>query len=138
MTPLRVLIADDSQPIREIVKELLGLDVTETTVCGEASDGRAAIRKAAELHPDVIFLDLSLPVVSGLEVARTLLRDEPASTLVLMSAQEPSVLRRIAASLGAQFCASKSLLANELSSLLQEIKQQRQQKRASAAVAAES
>ena|SRR5215469_14869089 len=138
MTPLRVLIADDSQPIRNILKDLLHLDATKTVVCGEAVDGKETIQKAGELHPDLIFLDLSLPVVSGLEVARILSRDEPRSTLVLMSAQEPAVLQRIAASVGAQFCTSKSLLANELGSVLRKIEEQKQRQRASSPVAAES
>ena len=136
MRTLRVLIADDSEAIRNILKDLLRLDATETVVCGESADGKETIQKAGELHPDVIFLDLSLPVVSGLEVARILFRNEPRPTLVLMSAQEPSVLQRIAASVGAQFCSSKSLLANELGSVLRKIEEQKRQK-ASAAVAAE-
>jgi DNA-binding NarL/FixJ family response regulator len=118
---LRVLLADDSSAIRRIVTELFAANPAQWTICGECRDGRDTIQKAAELRPDVVLLDLSLPVLSGLEVARILGRDTPSATLVLMSAQEQSVLERLAVVAKAPFSVSKSLIAERLIPVMEEI-----------------
>src|SRR5580658_10762975 len=93
---LRIFIADDSDPVRKAIKTLLLSDSNEWLVCGEAADGNQAIMGAGEAMPDVILLDLSLPQVSGAVLA-TKLRDAiPSATIVIMSAQDPGVIRRIA------------------------------------------
>lgn len=118
---LRVLLADDSAAIRRVVAELFQANPGQWTICGESGDGRETIQKTVELHPDVVLLDLSLPVLSGLEVARILLHDVPSATLVLMSAQEQSLLERLAVVAKAPFCVSKSLIADRLVSLMEKI-----------------
>ena len=63
-----VLIADDNEVIRREVCEAFSRE-SDFAVCGEAHDGKA-IEKALRLHPDLIVLDLSMPVMNGLEAAR--------------------------------------------------------------------
>lgn len=121
VSPLRVLIADDSDAIRGILRRLIAEDNSECLICGEAVDGREAIRKAAELRPDAILLDLSIPVVSGLEAAKILQRECPTAHVIFMSAQEPSVLARLAAYSNVSAGISKTLLAHELMPLLRSI-----------------
>ena len=133
--PLRILIADDSAPIRGIVKAMLNTRSAEWQVCGESPDGPDVLRKAKEIQPDVILLDLSIPGISGLETAKILRRDHFSSTVVLMSAQEPPVLERIAAAAGIPFCISKSQVVADLIPLLETIFAQRHSNRESAAVA---
>ena len=70
---MRILIADDNDMVRRGVIRLLS-DESDWTVCGEAKDGSEAIQKARELLPDVILLDISMPDMSGLDVARRLRR----------------------------------------------------------------
>lgn len=123
--PLRILIADDSDAIRRIVKGLLDGRAGEWLVCGEAGDGEETLRKASELQPNVILLDLSIPLLSGLEAARILKRDNRSCHVVLMSAQEPALLARIAAAARVPFCIAKSLLVNDLAPLLETISRQR-------------
>jgi DNA-binding NarL/FixJ family response regulator len=79
-----VLIVDDNASIR---LALCGLFEGETDfeVCGEAENGRVAIEKARELHPDLIVLDLSMPVMNGFEAARVLKRLMPTVPLILYS-----------------------------------------------------
>jgi DNA-binding NarL/FixJ family response regulator len=120
-SPLRMLIADDSGPMRRVVKELFAFGPGNWLVCGESVDGQDALRKAAELQPDAILLDLSIPALSGLEAARILQRENPSVVLVLMSAQEQAVLERIAAAARVPFCISKSLLGSHLIPLLDKI-----------------
>ena len=70
MTP-RILIADDEPLLRAELRESLALLWPEAQIVGEAADGVQALRMAQELAPDVAFLDIRMPGLSGLEVART-------------------------------------------------------------------
>jgi DNA-binding NarL/FixJ family response regulator len=66
-----ILIVDDSEAIRTATRHFLG-NQTEYAVCGEAIDGLDAIEKARHLDPDLIILDLAMPRMNGLQVARAL------------------------------------------------------------------
>lgn len=121
VSPLRILIADDSDIIRGILCRLITESASEWHICGEAVDGSDVIRKAGELRPDAILLDLSIPVISGLEAAKILQQECPTADVIFMSAQEPSILTRLAASARVSAAVSKALLANELAPLLRDI-----------------
>ena len=86
--PISVLIADDHPVVRQGISVLLSVH-DDMTVAGEAADGQEALRLAAELKPDVLLLDLKLPLLDGVEVLR-LLPDRSAATraLVLTSAAD--------------------------------------------------
>src|SRR5712691_5857330 len=66
-----VLIVDDNAFIRQALCELFKLEA-DFEVCGEAENGQEAIDKAQQLHPDLIVLDLSMPVMNGIDAARVL------------------------------------------------------------------
>jgi DNA-binding LytR/AlgR family response regulator len=68
---IRILIADDEPMLRAELRESLNLLWPEAHIVGEAADGIEALRMARELSPDVAFLDIRMPGLSGLEVART-------------------------------------------------------------------
>jgi len=67
-----ILIVDDSADIRRAVCDLFKRE-QDFMVCGEAANGREGIVKALELHPDLIVLDLSMPVMNGLDAARPMI-----------------------------------------------------------------
>ena len=69
MTSIRVLVVDDFEPLREAIRSILAAR-PELEIIGEASDGPEAVQKAVELKPDLILLDLGLPTMNGIEVAR--------------------------------------------------------------------
>ncbi len=71
MTGPRILIADDEPLLRAELRESLALLWPEAEIVGEAADGIEALRMAQQLDPDVAFLDIRMPGLSGLEVART-------------------------------------------------------------------
>jgi len=118
---LRIFIADDSDAVRKAIKALLISDSNEWLVCGEAADGSQVISGAAETMPEVILLDLSLPQVPGTVLAKKLREAVPTATLIIMSAQDPSVIRRIADSFRVEYCLPKSSLGTDLIATLENI-----------------
>ena len=66
-----ILIVDDSLPVRRMLRSFVE-SRTHFEVCGEAVNGRDAIEKARTLHPDLIVMDLSMPVMNGLEAGAVL------------------------------------------------------------------
>jgi DNA-binding NarL/FixJ family response regulator len=80
---LRIVLADDHPVVRHGLRALLERE--GFAVAGEAGDGKEAIEIARELRPDVAVLDLSMPLVSGLEAARTLQGEEVVKGVVLLT-----------------------------------------------------
>ncbi len=90
--PITVLIADDHPVVRQGLQVLMSVQ-DGIVVAGEAADGGAAVRLAAELDPDVILLDLKLPVLDGVEVLRELrARRIRSRSLVLTSATDHALV----------------------------------------------
>jgi DNA-binding NarL/FixJ family response regulator len=105
--PKRILIVDDSRVIRECLRELLQQQ-RGWEVCGEAANGREGIEKAQQLKPDVIVLDLSMPVMNGLEAACELTRLLPSVPLLMWTDFETTNLTRKALSAGVRTIVSKA------------------------------
>src|SRR5438552_18818805 len=82
--PKSVLLVDDNAVIRQALRHSFTSEA-DFDVCGEAENGREAIEKAQELHPDLIVLDLSMPVMNGIDAARVLRRLMPAVPLIVFS-----------------------------------------------------
>lgn len=110
---MRILIADDSAMVRRGVITLLSPQ-TSWQVCGEAADGSEALAKARTLVPDVILLDVSMPGMNGLEVARQLRKDVPQAKIVVMSQHDPVHLLPGVMAAGGDACLDKSRLAADL------------------------
>jgi CheY-like chemotaxis protein len=113
MSEVRILIADDSLTVRTGLKMLLELH-PEWQVCGEAEDGRDAVKKAAELHPDVILLDISMPAMDGLTAAELIRRDAPEAEILIVTHFESLDLARYAAQAGVRGYIAKSRIATDL------------------------
>lgn len=89
--PLRVLIADDDLPVREALRGALVSD-PRADVVGECADGLAALEACDELHPDVVFLDVEMPILTGIEVATQLeVAQRPA--IVFVTPWDPYAVR---------------------------------------------
>jgi DNA-binding NarL/FixJ family response regulator len=90
---IRVLLVDDYAPFRKFVRLALGMN-PGLQIAGEASDGLDAVQKTEELRPDLILLDIGLPTLNGIEVARRI-RELSPKTRILFVSQElsPDVVR---------------------------------------------
>jgi DNA-binding NarL/FixJ family response regulator len=85
--PIRVLVADDHQLMREGTAALLAAD-PRLEVVGLARDGREALALAAKRAPDVVLLDLNMPVLGGLEACAQLRRDQPQTAVLVLTVSE--------------------------------------------------
>ena len=72
----RFLIVEDYEPFRRFVRSTLSKRTEFRVIC-EVSDGLEAVRKAEELHPDVVLLDVGLPMLNGIEAARRIRKLSP-------------------------------------------------------------
>ena len=79
-----VLIADDQEVIRRMLCSLFASQ-SDFEVCGEAGNGQEAVEMAQVLHPDLIMLDLSMPVMNGIEAACALKRLMPMTPIIVFS-----------------------------------------------------
>ena len=98
--PIRILIADDHGVIRAGLRALLD-GLPEITVVGEASDGSEALSKAVELKPDIVLMDLSMPLMGGIETTRQLTQNKPGIRILILTVHEDESLLKEAIRAGA-------------------------------------
>ena len=93
----RVLLADDHQVVRQGLRELLGKEGYQ--VVAEAADGREAVRLSREICPDIAVVDLSMPLLNGVDAAREIQRQSPRTAVILltMHTEDPYVLSALRA-----------------------------------------
>ena len=102
-----VLIADDNAFIRTALYEFFEND-PDFHVCALAENGREAIEEACRLHPELIVLDFSMPLMNGLEAARVLRQIMPNVPVILYSAMRDDIPQQLAKSIGISKLISKS------------------------------
>jgi DNA-binding NarL/FixJ family response regulator len=105
--PKAVLVVDDNVFIRRVLCQLFNSEAG-LEVCGEAANGREAIEKALDLRPDLIVMDLSMPVMNGIEAARTLKALLPTVPLIIFSEYSDVFSESEAQSAGVAALVSKS------------------------------
>ncbi|HWR39773.1 MAG TPA: chemotaxis-specific protein-glutamate methyltransferase CheB [Patescibacteria group bacterium] len=83
-TGIRVLVADDCPLARDLLRELLG-DDDEVRIVGEAANGEEAVQLVLKLRPDLVIMDIEMPVMSGLEAIEVIMREQPTPIMVITS-----------------------------------------------------
>jgi DNA-binding NarL/FixJ family response regulator len=117
MSTVRVLVVDDYEPFRRFVS--LTLRVRQALqIVGEASDGVEAVRRAEELQPDLILLDIGLPTLNGIEAARQIQKLAPKSKIIFVSQESSPDLVQEALNLGACGYVVKTKAGSDLLSAL--------------------
>jgi DNA-binding NarL/FixJ family response regulator len=96
----RILIVDHHDALRTAIRSLLE-PLREFEICGEAKDGADAVKKSAELKPDVVVLNILMPVMDGFEAARKIRAVSPRSQIVILSSHKDQQLLEEAKSVGA-------------------------------------
>jgi two-component system response regulator NreC len=97
----RVLIVDDHAFIRRGIQTIL-IPFPQWELCGEADNGKDAVRMASELKPEVIIMDVSMPELNGIEATRAIRRAQPGIKIILLTLHESAELVRSAFRAGAQ------------------------------------
>lgn len=112
MSKTRVLLADDNAQVLEYVREFLSANCCE--VVGVVTDGEAAIVAAAQWLPDVVVLDISMPVLNGIEAAKRMLEANPSTKIVFLTVEKDKDTCRAVLELGACGFVLKPRLATDL------------------------
>lgn len=116
---MRILIADDHAIVRRGIKAILesiGYEVSE------AADGREAIQRVKECDPEVLILDITMPIMSGLDAARVIRRERPELPIVLLSMHSLESQKLAAQSIGINGFVSKSRAARDLVAAIETVK----------------
>lgn len=113
MIALRILVADDHEIVRRGVRALLEAR-PGWRICGEAVEGREAVEKAHRLKPDVVILDIGMPVLNGLEAARQIRKDSPKCEVLILTMHESEQVVREVLTAGARGYVLKSDAGRDL------------------------
>ncbi len=114
----RVLLADDHRLLREAFAQLLEKDCE---VVGAVADGRALLAAAAELKPDIVVLDIAMPLLNGLDAAQQLRHAMPEIKIIFLTVSEDPDLAAEAFRVGASGYLLKNSAASELFQAIQEV-----------------
>jgi DNA-binding NarL/FixJ family response regulator len=110
---VRVVIADDQRLFAELLEAMLSAD-GRIAVVGRAADGRAAVELVREQQPDVVLMDIAMPVLDGIAATQTIRAETPATRVVVLTgSQAPQDIARARAA-GAAGYVTKDQIAGDL------------------------
>ena len=113
MNNIRVLLADDHTILRDGIRALLD-DQADIEVIGEAQDGQATVKMTAQLQPDVVVMDIAMPLLNGLEATRQIQRDFPQVKVLILTMHENEEYIRQVLAAGALGYVLKDAAARDL------------------------
>lgn len=113
MDVVRVLLVDDQEPFMHALVSVVG-ETAGFTVVGQAATGEDCLQLAGEVGPDLVLLDVNLPGMDGVEVARRLRARETPPVVVLLSTYDEDAGERFVAESGANTYVTKSALAPDV------------------------
>ncbi len=117
--PVRVLVADDHEIVLQGLKTILDREGFE--IVGEAADGREAVSRAIQVHPDLVVLDIGMPVMTGIEAATEIRKSVPSAKLILLTVHTENRYILEALRSGVRGYVLKSRAAGELIEAIQEV-----------------
>jgi DNA-binding NarL/FixJ family response regulator len=117
--PIRVVLADDHVLVRQSLKSLLEREGFQ--VVGEASDGQEALLHIESLHPDIAVMDITMPILNGLEAAREMPRRSPKTSTILLTQHGEDQYVSEALAAGVKGYVLKSQVASDLLQAIQQV-----------------
>jgi len=120
MKKITVLLAEDHMIVREGLRKMLELD-GDFEIVGEAQDGRKAVALAKKFHPDVVLMDIAMPLLNGLEAARQLQKELPSTKVLMLSAHSDDAYVQNATDAGAVGFLLKQTSAHDVCRAIREI-----------------
>ncbi len=120
MKKIKVLIVDDHTLVRDGIRALLGL-VADIEVVGEATNGRDALEKVEQLAPDVVLMDLAMPIMGGLETTRRIRKKYPETKVLALTQYDDSDYVVPVIEAGARGFVTKMAAFSELASAIQAV-----------------
>jgi len=112
MTNLRVLIVDDHEVVRRGLRDILR--DSPFVVCGEAENGKLALEQTLELKPDIVLLDMSMPVMTGLQAAAKIRALSPPTKIIVVTMHDSPQMADEARAAGADAYVTKMSAGKEL------------------------
>jgi DNA-binding NarL/FixJ family response regulator len=114
---LRIVIADDHELMRAGIRTMFSHNPL-WKICGEAENGRKAVEKVRELGPDLVILDISMPVLNGIDAAREIRQIAPGIKIIMLTMHESSQLESVALQAGADVVLTKRMAASSLANAI--------------------
>jgi len=122
MKKITILLAEDHQLVREGFRSLLKHD-RDLEVVGEAETGRQAVQMTRKLRPEVVVMDIAMPLLNGLEATRQIRKDCPDTQVLILSAHGDDAYVEQAASVGAGGFLLKQTSSNELATAIRKVQE---------------
>jgi DNA-binding NarL/FixJ family response regulator len=120
MKKIKVLIVDDHTLVRDGIRSLLAL-TADIDVVGEAANGREALEKVGELKPDVVLMDLAMPIMGGLDATRRIRREFPGTRVLALTQYDDSEYVIPVIEAGARGFVTKMAAFSELATAIQTV-----------------
>jgi DNA-binding NarL/FixJ family response regulator len=121
MKKITVMLAEDHMIVREGFRKMLELE-DDFEVVGEAQEGRQAVALAKKLRPDVVLMDIAMPLLNGLEATRQVLKALPATKVLMLSAHSDDAYVKTASESGAVGFLLKQTSAHDVCRAIREVK----------------
>jgi DNA-binding NarL/FixJ family response regulator len=122
MSHLRILVADDHEIVRRGLVSLIKTH-PDWEVCAEAENGRQAVEKAHQVKPDIAILDIGMPLLNGLEATRQIVRDRPATRVLILTITDTDQAVQAVLDAGARGFLLKSDAARDLVTAVEALEQ---------------
>ena len=120
MKRITVLLAEDHMIVREGFRKMLELE-DDFEIVGEAQDGRVAVALVKKFHPEVVLMDIAMPLLNGLEAARQVLKAVPTTKVIMLSAHSDDAYLKNATDSGAMGFLLKQTSAHEVCRAIREV-----------------
>jgi DNA-binding NarL/FixJ family response regulator len=120
MKRITVLLADDHMIVREGFRKMLEIE-DDFEIVGEAQNGRAAVALVKKFHPEVVLMDIAMPLLNGLEAARQILKAVPTTKVIMLSAHSDDAYVKNATESGALGFLLKQTSAHNVCRAIREV-----------------